>query len=130
MKRFLTCCLLSGLGCAPLYAAEPKALEPPADIAGERQSLPAAEPESGASLREQLTPSPEADAAVEVHRYERNGATYTEYALHGRVFMIKVQPAIGPAYYLVDTNGDGAFERRSAGGVKRISPPEWVIKRF
>ncbi|MDX8406954.1 MAG: DUF2782 domain-containing protein [Mariprofundaceae bacterium] len=76
--------------------------------------------------------APEKDENVEVRSYQRkDGATISEYASHGRVYMIKVQPQGGlPAYYLYDTNGDGEFERRLPGGYKRISPPSWVLKRF
>lgn len=76
--------------------------------------------------------APEKDEEVEIHSYQRkDGAKITEYASHGHVFMIKVQPEGGlPAYYLYDSDGDGNFERRLPGGYKRISPPTWVIKRF
>jgi len=58
-------------------------------------------------------------------------AVVTEYAKHGHVYMIKVQPAGGlPPYYLEDSNGDGSFNQRLPGGYKRINPPMWVIKRF
>jgi len=69
---------------------------------------------------------------VEIHSYKRDdGATVEEYAVQGRVYMIRVQPKGGlPAYYLYDDNGDGVFERRLPGGYKRPSPPMWVIKRF
>ncbi len=117
---------------APAMAAEPDALAPPDRIADEAQALPdEAAGGNGASLREHLTPpDPEAGDGVEIRTYEKNGATYTEYAMHGRVYMIKVKPAFGPAYYLVDANGDGAFERRLPGGAKHPAPPEWIIKRF
>ncbi len=108
------------------------ALPPPEDTppvaaepgdAGERE-------EAGApSLREELQ-APDAEAQVEVRSYEKKGTVYTEYAIHGHVYMIKVQPPVGPAYYLYDENGDGAFERRLPGGYRHPSPPQWVIKRF
>lgn len=76
--------------------------------------------------------SPEDDEAVDVRSYQRkDGATITEYAVRGRVFKIKIQPADGlPAYYLYDRDGDGRFEQRLPGGGKRISPPSWVLKEF
>ncbi len=72
------------------------------------------------------------DANVEVHASTRkDGTKVEEYSHHGRVYMVKVSPPHGlPPYYLYDKDGDGKFERRLLGGQKRITPPEWVIKRF
>lgn len=69
---------------------------------------------------------------IEVRSYEReDGSTVTEHAVHGRVYMIRVQPVEGlPAYYLYDTDGDGVMEKRLPGDYKRIVPPMWVIKKF
>ncbi len=37
-----------------------------------------------------------------------------EYRRGGRLYMIKVVPDIGPAYYFLDTNGDGKLDIRSS----------------
>lgn len=39
--------------------------------------------------------------------------TFQEYRRNGRLYMIKVTPDIGPAYYLRDTDGDGKMDVRS-----------------
>jgi hypothetical protein len=39
--------------------------------------------------------------------------TVKEYRRNGQLFMVKVVPDIGPAYYLHDTNGDGKMDVRS-----------------
>jgi len=82
------------------------------------------------SLQSELTPKTSQEK-VESHAYkDSNGATVTEHRLHGKVWMIEVQPAGNfPAYYLYDNEGDGTFERRIAGN-KQPSPPMWIIKRF
>lgn len=36
--------------------------------------------------------------------------TIQEYRRNGQLFMVKVVPQIGPAYYLIDTDGDGGFD--------------------
>lgn len=39
--------------------------------------------------------------------------TVQEYRRNGQLFMVKVVPDVGPAYYLRDTNGDGKMDVRS-----------------
>jgi hypothetical protein len=59
----------------------------------------------------------------------QDGQKVEEYRVGGKLFMIKVTPAKGPAYYLVDDVGDGSFTRRDSldGGIR---PPRWVLFRF
>ncbi len=68
----------------------------------------------------------------EIYSYKRNdGTKIEEYSRRGHVYMVKVSPPGGlPPYYLYDQNGDGQFHRDLNLGGKRITPPEWVIKRF
>ncbi len=95
----------------------------PADEAATKESAPNLHKELGA---------PDSDVAVDVRSYQReDGATLTEYAVHGRVYKIKVQPAGDfPAYYLYDRNGDGSFEPQQHGMGPRLSPPTWVLQEF
>ena len=54
-----------------------------------------------------------------------------EYRMNGKLYMIKVTPAHGVPYYLVDPKGDGGFVREDLGvGDKGIAVPMWVIKTF
>jgi hypothetical protein len=52
-----------------------------------------------------------------------------EYRIRGRLYMIKVTPAQGRPYYLVDSQGDGQMKRWDD-----LSPdfkvPMWVIGTF
>ncbi len=131
MMIFLAVLALSPL--APSQALAEDAILPPPEVEaapqerGEVEEISPRQPD----LNEQFR-APEKGDEVEVRSYQRkDGARITEYASHGHVFMIKVQPEGGlPAYYLYDSDGDGNFERRLPGGYKRISPPAWVIKRF
>lgn len=38
--------------------------------------------------------------------------TFQEFRRAGRLYMIKVIPAVGPPYYFIDTNGDGKMDVR------------------
>jgi len=112
---------------APLMAADDVPPPPQVDVDNLPDETPPAE--SDVNLREEL--EADGNAGGDVRSYQRDGATYTEYSVHGRVYKIKVQPAGGmPAYYLYDTDGDGTFDQRLPGGGKRIAPPTWVLKEF
>lgn len=58
--------------------------------------------------------------AVEAVRTEPNGDVITEYRVAGQLHVVRVQPARGPTYYLVDSNGDGRLD--SSEGEGPISP--------
>ena len=40
--------------------------------------------------------------------------------------MVKVTPAVGPSYYLVDRQGDGQFVEADINQ-RPVKPPMWVI---
>ena len=49
------------------------------------------------------------DAVTAVHT-EDNGDVVTEYRVQGQLRIVKVVPARGPTYYLVDHDGDGRMD--------------------
>jgi hypothetical protein len=62
----------------------------------------------------------------EINIIEQAEGLVYEYRVRGRVYMVKVQPQVGPPYFLLDTNGDGILD------VRRDSPPgnavqQWVL---
>nr|WP_295379456.1 DUF2782 domain-containing protein [Pseudoxanthomonas sp.] len=65
-----------------------------------------------------------ADAQVAV-RTEPNGDVIEEYRVAGQLRMVKVTPARGPAYYLIDENGDGRLDKSKGEGP--VSPVYWKI---
>jgi len=134
--RYLTLFTLSlGLLWATSSFAADTVLAPPESSHREASSSNIANiesPQNESNLQKELAPPKQSDD-VEVHSYlrENDQAKITEYASHGHVYMIKVQPMGGlPPYYLEDDNGDGVFSKRLPGGYKRVNPPMWVIKRF
>ena len=65
----------------------------------------------GAPLPRGAANAPEIpEGAVEAVRTEANGDTIHEYRVAGQLSMVKVVPARGPTYYLVDRNGDGKVD--------------------
>lgn len=63
----------------------------------------------------------------EVTIIQRDDAEVEEYRMGGRLYMIKVTPVRGPSYYLVDTDGDGMFDRRMSELYNDFVVPQWVI---
>lgn len=76
----------------------------------------------------------EGDEALEpsVTIKERERLTVYEYRLNGLLYAVKVIPKDAPAYYLVDTDGDGFMETQhrnlTSPEVNRI--PAWVLFRW
>jgi hypothetical protein len=48
--------------------------------------------------------------AIEAVVVQDNGDVVTEYRVQGQLRMVKVVPFRGPAYYLVDRDGDGHMD--------------------
>ena len=76
-------------------------------------------------------PGYELDSAVEpqVTILKRGTDTIEEYRISGKLYMIKVTPAHGRPYYMIEHKGDGTFIRQDNydSGVR---PPMWVIFSF
>ena len=70
----------------------------------------------------------ELDNALEpqVTIIKRGTDTVEEYRVGGKLYMLKVTPAHGAPYYLIDEKGDGKMTRQDSfdSGVR---PPMWVI---
>ncbi len=106
MRRFLPILLLVS---SPVWAQS-----------SELQPLPAVPPPP---------PGMEAfDAAMEpqVTIVKSEKETREEYRIKGKLYMIKVTPAIGPSFYLVDRQGDGNFIESDITHTP-VKPPMWII---
>ena len=73
-------------------------------------------------------PGFELDPALEpqVTIIKRGTDTVEEYRVAGKLYMLKVIPAHGAPFYLIDEKGDGKMTRQDSfdSGVR---PPMWVI---
>lgn len=63
----------------------------------------------------------------EVTIIQKEDRKIEEYRLNGRLYMVKVTPNVGPAYYLIDRDGDGTLESRRSGVYETPQIPQWVI---
>lgn len=75
------------------------------------------------SYDEDVEESPEPEVTI----IKRDGTNYEEYRLNGRLYMVKVIPAVGFPYYFVDRDGDGLMETRMNDRADKIQVPQWVI---
>jgi hypothetical protein len=112
MRRLLILCLLALALPAAAQVTRPSSLqpvpEPPPPPPG-YQPDPALEP--------QVTITRRGEDRVE------------EYRINGRLYMVKVTPPHGVAYYLVDDKGDGRMTRQEAVD-SGLRVPMWVIGTF
>ncbi|MET0066623.1 MAG: DUF2782 domain-containing protein [Candidatus Thiodiazotropha sp.] len=60
---------------------------------------------------------------------KKDEGTISEYRINGQLYMVKIQPLKGPAYYLIDRDGDGEFDSRSDDPTD-ISVPQWILLRW
>jgi len=82
------------------------------------------------------TPAPPAPPQVEGDSLEpevtisqtEERTTY-EYSINGRRYMVKIVPAKGPAYYLLDLDGDGEMDTQEDNPADLVVP-QWVLFRW
>ncbi len=65
---------------------------------------------------------------ITIRRDDRQ--TITEYRINGQLQSIKVEPVVGPTYWLVDTTGDGFTDTRYDNYNPPFAIPGWVIFRW
>jgi hypothetical protein len=109
MKRLIPSAVLAAaasLTAAQQADTEPKAYPEPPDIPSAVYQGETVEPE--------------------VTIIETEKETIFEYRVRGQLYMVKVQPQVGPPYYLLDTNGDGRLDVHQ-DRVWDNSIPQWVL---
>jgi len=91
----------------------------PAQDEGGMFSLPTPDVPSG--------PYPgESVSAPEVTIRETETETIYEYRVKGRVYMVRIEPVVGPPYYLLDTDGDGTLDVQQQE-VPDMAVPQWLL---
>jgi hypothetical protein len=102
--------------CFPLGAlAQEAGTAPPPPTEGR---LEAPEPITSPVTGEAVEP--------EITIREEGRRTITEYRVNGLLYLVKIQPQFGPAYFLVDTNGDGVIDPRDSSPLNN-NIPQWVL---
>lgn len=109
MRRILILFALSIGIAAPVLAQTPA-------------PVPDAKPPAMVPLDDSLEP--------QVTIVKREGNTFEERRINGKLYEVRVTPAHGVPYVLVDQSGDGNFVRVDAPGTPTLSVPMWVIGTF
>lgn len=50
-----------------------------------------------------------------------------EYRVNGSLYMVKITPSVGPAYYLIDQDGDGKLESRTSRLGSDSTAHQWIL---
>jgi hypothetical protein len=66
----------------------------------------------------------------EVTIIQRGQERVEEYRMNNQIYMVKITPAKGYPYYLVDTTGDGNFDTRRPQLNSQPIIPQWVLMRW
>lgn len=80
---------------------------------------PANDPEKNATDEDGLEP--------QVTIIRRAESTVEEYRINGQLYMVKITPDVGAAYYLVDTDGDGSLETTRHSLDANHNIPQWIL---
>jgi len=83
---------------------------------------------AAANVHAQESPAPEGGSLPEITIVRKQQGAIDEYRLNDRVFMVKVTPGKGNAYYMVDTTGDGKLNTRYNAMDDGLVIPSWVLK--
>src|SRR5947209_10704183 len=137
-RQIRTCFAAFAIALAPAVLAQTPSDRPlPSQApATPRPKAPAQPPSNDRGLQplpEPPAPPPglELDPTIEpqVTIQRRGTETVEEYRIQGRLYMVKVTPAHGVPYYLIDEYGRGDFTRRDTYDTgTRV--PMWVIHQF
>jgi hypothetical protein len=110
MPRIFVFAVLLGFGL-PTWSADDA--PPPPSLLENAEIAPPAPPVE--SIEPEVTIIQGSDAVIE------------EYRRNGRLYMVKVTPVVGPAYYLVDHDGDGTLEYSRSDIESNLLIPRWVL---
>ena len=111
--KALICALLAG---SPAWAVNPQPLPPRPEVS--RSQLPMPEVRQGNI--------PETDVVITTSRRD---SSVEEYRVNGRLYMIKITPAKGFPYYLIDTDGDGDMDSRR-NDLQWFPVNQWILFRW
>ena len=127
MRLFIITILTVVFSWQTAVAAPPVVKDTKNETASPKTTVPPPPPENYTAAPPSAD-APSGEPEPEVNITTKGTETHEEYRVNGRLYMIKVTPAHGKPYYLIDNEGTGKFRRSDFES--KISVPMWVIKRF
>ncbi len=117
--KYLAAVLAMVIIALPVSAAEDEPVLPPVAVDSD-------------DLRRRVVPNQPADDELEPQVVIRKAGknTVEEYRINGRLFKVRVTPAVGPSYFMVDTDGDGVMDRRFDKAGQPPVTPQWVLFKW
>lgn len=91
-------------------------------FAEEKLEVPPPPPEI---LEEEQKHLPEPEVTI----IKRKKATIEEYRVNGQLRYAKITPTSGPAYYMVDTDGDGLLDTRH-DDLRNPPVQQWILWKW
>lgn len=91
--------------------------------------LPPVTIDTGSDLKRSIVPnaSTQGEMEPEVVIRKRGKNMVEEYRLNGRLYKVKITPAVGPEYFMVDSDGDGFMDQRYDQPGQAMATPQWVL---
>ena len=80
---------------------------------------------AGCASLQDSDPTAALEGATVTTRAGENGDVIEEYRVAGQLKVVKITPLRGPAYYLMDRDGDGHLD--SSKGEGPVSPVYWKL---
>lgn len=114
MRRLLPFCLMLLLPAAQAQEPPVDDIPPPPMDVPEPPDLPMPV-QSGEEMQPDIT------------IIRKGKDTIEEYRRGGKLYMVKVKPQVGPAYYLIDTNGDGRMDVKKNDLDKTSTINQWIL---
>lgn len=106
-KQAFLCAVLTGIYCHTAYAQEPAAVPEPPELPPPIQS--------GEEMQPDIT------------IVKKNGETIQEFRRNGKLYMVKVKPAVGPSYFMLDKDGDGVLDVKKNSLDENTNINQWLL---
>jgi hypothetical protein len=69
----------------------------------------------------------ENDFAPNIVIEQHENRVVEQYRVNNNLYMVKITPAAGAPYYLVDDDGSGEMEYRRDAGGRALQVPQWTL---
>lgn len=72
----------------------------------------------------------DADIQPSVQLRQFDNRTVEEFSVNNQVYMLKITPAAGPPYFLIDQDGSGDMVWKRGQPERSLQVPQWTLMRW